>query len=201
MSDILTGIKRAWRTILGTATWLFAVTSTFVLPPSFLDPKDKDDAQWILLSRFAVAIIVGIFVVLATRFSGKKYIILWTALSFAFLLGTIASLLFYDDLLVRYTVIYPIHSTRRVVVGTTYSERAARFRDSFKSKNGGFPTDTELVWENNGPGELWAPEEIESRARLAVLIYILCVILPTCCVLSICYALSISSQTKRDRNG
>jgi hypothetical protein len=190
MIDILDRIKRTWRTLLGAGIWVFGIASTFVLPPSFLDPGNKDDGQWTMLARFVVAITVGIFVVVATKFPGRKYVSLWTILSVVFLLGTIASRLYYDDLLDRYTVIYPIHSTHRVVVGSTYSERATRARESFKSKNGTYLTDTQLVWENNGPSELWPQSEVERRAQLAILVYILSVILPACCLLSICYALS-----------
>ena len=130
---------------------------------------------------------------MARRFStmaARPACYLTTILAAVFLVGTVAGLLYYDDLLSRDTVRYPINSSSRVVIGATYTEFANRVREDFKSKNGIYPTDSELVWENNGIERLWPDEEIERRGQWAIVVYIICVVLPALCLMSMCRALA-----------
>jgi len=162
---------------------VLGIVATFVLPPPFLE------RPWLYFTRFIVAIIVGLFVILSRKWDSKAHTFRWVIGVIVLLLGTVAGYFAYDAALHRWTIPY---AGTRVVIGKTYTDKANRFRDRFRSDNGYFPDDENLVWKNAGPNGLWPDAEVESRRLGATALYIGTVVLAGCSIFSILQAIACS---------
>ena len=185
--------QKQWQFLFNGAVWLFGIVATFVIPPSFLSES------WINFARFVVAILTGLYSIAAVKWSARKHTMLWVVASVVFVIGTTASYFSYDGLLRDWTVRYPKNSPSRVLIGKTYTDFAAAYREKFRGKNGFFLSDEDLVWDNDGPGGLWQEGEIEVRRRWAIAVYISTVVLPAFCIISVVQAVTCASRPKSRR--
>jgi hypothetical protein len=175
-----TEIRKQWASLFSAAVWLCSVVATFLVPASFLEE------QWINLTRYVVAIVAGLFLILALILKDRRYLKLWVGLTIVFLVTGVAAYFINDTLIARWSVIYPRYTSSRVLIGKTYTDFARSVRDRFFRENKRYPDDEQIVWQNLGKTEdLWPRAEIEARHRWAAILYIANVVLPAVCIISI----------------
>ena len=170
---------------------MLGIVATFVLPPPFLE------RSWLYFTRFIVAIIVGLFVILSAKWDGKAHTFHWVISVIVMLLGTVAGYFAYDAVLHQWTIPY---ASTRVVIGKTYTDSAKRFREQFRNNNGYYPDDENLVWKNAGPNGLWSKTEVESRRLGATALYISTVVLAVCSIFSVLQAIACSRASTSSRS-
>lgn len=176
--------RKQWRTVANVSTWILSVISTFVTLPSFLE------GSWSRFSRFAIAIVLGVFCVLASRRSSKSHTGFWLLITILLFLSGAGIYLLNYRLLDAWTVPY---YTGRAVIGTHYTVFANNFREKFKQENGTYPTDERLVFLNQGVEHLWPDEEINDRKRGAAELYVALAILFAGCLMALLQTLSCNA--------
>lgn len=135
MEDILTPIKRNFSTILQFSIWLLTIVCSFVFPPPIKFAGDEESV--LRFSQFIVAAVIGFLIIILRSYSQKKYKGMWWKIAVFLFLLSIVTFIYYVFKIENETVIYPMGSKNRIVIGNSYLSEVQKTvdRDGLKSPN------------------------------------------------------------------
>lgn len=174
-----------WNVLTQGATWIFSIIGGFLLPP--IGVLTTDEKSWMRLASLVTTALFGLAFVGCLKFKLKKHQKLWWLGSVILLLLSISLFLAYQRISYSWTCEYNYH---RVLVGSEYTEQAARFIEKYGQQSCEF-----LLKSNAGEvGGIWTKESISTRRITLGGMYIGCVSLFTICIIGVIQAIFIATR-------
>lgn len=182
---------KGWKVLFGAAGVLVALLAGIVLPlPS------SDQEQTANITRWAVALLVGLLAIAMTRHSKRSDVRLWVTSGLCALAAGIVMLAVYSSL--RQQWVWPcghggVRAKQTIVVGATRTAEGEVVYTLAKRQFGPDPTPTDMM-EGAYPAryKLWNSGEVAVRTNVLATLYIGTVLLLSAATVSIVQGVSAS---------
>jgi hypothetical protein len=184
--------KKSYGLLAEFATFIIGVIGSFLLPPPGW-VSSSGDKVLVRLAQFVVIIIAGLIFLLVKKWSRKKHVVRWVAITLVSLVLALAAYFGYQHLLDTRTCEYDNH---QVVIGTEYTEHGL----NYLAKN---PNSTckSLLEDHTGAAEdVWTKKAIDRSRYILAGSYILNLPLFMLCLIAVIQALSCSDPAKGRSN-
>jgi hypothetical protein len=183
-------IGKYWNSFIHLATLLCTLFSGFLVAP----PSAGAENPWFKFGKFAVAVCIGLWFVPERVWRLHRHMWKWWIVAIVFAGGAFASVVYYTDLVDRWSV--PYWRDHRVVVGQTLTQKAQKDLES-STKDRSSVTPVELLRESAGdPTQVWLAEDIEARQRILTLFFLLTMLLLASTVVTVSQAAYCASKTR-----
>jgi hypothetical protein len=182
---------KGWKVLFGAAGVLVALLAGIVLPlPS------SDQVQTANITRWIVALLIGLLAIAMTRHSKRSDVRLWVTSGLGALAAGLVMLAVYSSL--RQQWVWPcahggVHAKQTIVVGATRTPEGESVYALAKKQFGGDPTPTDMM-EGAFPAryKLWNPGEVAVRTNVLTALYIGTILLLSAATVSIVQGVSAS---------
>jgi hypothetical protein len=192
----IAGFLKGWKTLFGAAGVLVTLLAGIVLPlPS------SDQAQAGNITRFAVALLIGLLAIAMTRHSKRSDVRLWVTGGLCTLVAGLVMLGVYSNL--RQQWVWPcghggVRARQTIVVAATRTAEGDLVYNLAKRQFGPNPTPTDMM-DGAYPAryKLWNPGEVSVRTNVLATLYIGTVLLLSAATVSIVQGVSASGAFRR----
>jgi uncharacterized BrkB/YihY/UPF0761 family membrane protein len=190
LQKTLQGSRKSWLLLIQATAWIGAVIASFVLPPP-VGTADETKV-WVRFAQFIITIFIGLLVLLTLRWTKKKHILSWAAVSASFLmLGTICFFI-YQILATRWTTSY---DKDHVLIGDTLTKQAAEYLRENPTL-----TRSDLVMHYGGSvDKIWTIESINQRRFILAGVYVLTMPIFTICIIALLQAIQCATAERETR--
>lgn len=183
-------IGKYWNSFIHLATVLCTLFSGFLIAP----PSAGSENPWFKFGKFAVAVCVGLWFVPERVWQSRRHMWRWWAVAVVFAAGAFGSVIYYTDLVDRWSV--PYWRDQRVVIGETLIPKARKDLESLQ-KDRPSATPLDLLRQSVGdPTQVWLAEEIKERQRILTLFFLLTMLLLGSTVVTVSQAAYCASKSR-----
>lgn len=175
----LEGTRANWGLIAQCAIWVLSVVGTFVLSPP--DTSTDDNKIYLALAKFVVAVLIGLTVILASRWYHRKHSLSWALAALIFLVLAVYSFDTYQRWVNSWTCEYDNHKR---ITGSVFTQQG----QNYVVMNPGINCKNLLLDFVGNNEDIWTKASIDERRLSLTRIYLLCIVLFTLCLLFIIQA-------------
>lgn len=175
-------LSKYWNSFVQFAAALCTLFSGFLVVP----PSAGSENPWFKFGKFLVAVCIALWFVPERTWGRRKHRWKWWFVALLLAVGSFGGVLYYSDLLDRWT--RPYWRDQRVVIGQTLTEDAQKDLERLRKERPS-TTSLDLLRQSAGdPTQVWLREEIERRQRLLTLFYLLTMLLLASTVVAVSQA-------------
>jgi hypothetical protein len=175
-------LGKYWNSFVQFAAALCTLFSSFLVAP----PSGGGENPWFKFGKFLVAVCIGLWFVPERTWGLRKHRWKWWLVAFLLAIASFGSVLYYTDLLDRWS--FPYWRDQRVVIGQTLTDDAQRDLERLR-KDRPSTTPIDLLRQSVGdPTQVWLRDEIESRQRILTLLFLVTMLLLASTVVSVSQA-------------
>ena len=183
--------RKSWLMLAQGGVWIGGILGSFLLPPP-VGVSSEDEKIWLRLGQFVIAVVLGLILFAAHRWSQRRHGLRWGGSALVFLAIALAAFFRYQHLTLAWTGRYVGQS---VVVGSVYTPQGA----SYAQKNPMISCD-DLIFDFAGATEeIWTSASINRRRLLLAATYVSCMPLFTLCLLSVVQAVQCGTKPAQNR--
>jgi hypothetical protein len=171
-------IGKYWNSFIHLATILCTMFSGFLVAP----PSAGAENPWFKFGRFVIAVCIGLWFVPERVWRLHRHMWKWWIVAILFACSSFASVVYYTDLVDRWSV--PYWRDQRIVIGQTLTPKARAWVQTS-------PSATALVLLQaaaGDPTQVYLSEEIETRQRTLTFFFLLTILLLACTVVTVSQA-------------
>lgn len=159
--DILSGAKKGWWRLAQNATWILGVIGSFVLPLPFMEA-----GGWLKFTKFLVAVLVGLMLVLTEKWKAKKHTWVWFWVTLGLLVCATGAFITYQLALDQWAVRY---NAKQTVIGS----EATMAADARQWQEEHHETLEQLIMDYAGATEkIWSRDELRLRRFQIAALYV-----------------------------
>jgi uncharacterized membrane protein YqhA len=180
--------KKTWGLLVELAVFIFGIIGTFLVPPPGWTTS-TGDATLVRLGQFIIAVLAGLFLLLAAKWKHRKHVSRWAITCVVCLLLSVLAYFGYQKLKDARTCEY---AQQEVIIGTDYTTHGREYL-----QNNPTATCQSLLEDFVGKADdIWTKDSINASRFILAGTYIGIIPLFTICIMSLVQALYCRGKSK-----